>query len=176
MDNPSFQPMAQPPMPPIKKSVHSPLSILFMIILTGVLIIFVEKIMYDVNRSFNPYSPYSTSTSYTTTHAYTQDKYETSRLLIHTGITLPILLAALLFYLLHERKAGSGAHVVSWSFFATGFWLCIRLLGEIFYFLIRKYESLGVYVVLAVLASVLIWLVVALQKRYSHQSNLHIQE
>ena len=174
MDNVNILPTTPAPMPPKKKSVHSPLSILFMIILTAVLIILVEKVMHDINRSFNPYSSYSVSKTSTSYRAYSQDKYEAGRLLIHTGITLPILLGALLFYLLHERKSGSGAHVVSWSFFATAFWLCIRLLGEIFYFLIRKYESLGVYVVLIVLAAVLIWLVVALQKRYAHQREMHL--
>jgi len=177
MDNINILPTTPAPMPPRKKSVHSPLSILFMIILTAVLIILAEKVMSDVNKSFNPYSTSSISkqTISSNYRVYSQDKYEAGRLLIHAGITLPILLGALLFYLLHERKTGSGAHIVSWSFFALAFWLCIRLIGEIFYFLIRKYESLGVYVVLIVLGVVLTWLVVALQRRYTHQKSLHLQ-
>ncbi len=162
-----------PPPPTMKrKSAHSPLSILFMILLTGVLIILSEKVMFDANREFNPSASgnYSTCSSRNCVDYHygtnTGDKYEAYRLLVHAAITLPILLGALLLYVLHERKTTSGVHIVSWAFFATAFWLCIRLLGEMMYFLIKKYESLGIYIVLIVFAAVLIWLVMVLQRRH----------
>jgi hypothetical protein len=155
------------------KSKHSGLSILFMILLTGVLIILSEKILFDVNKAFNPSDRTSCRTSYSQNCDYVaiKDKYEANRLLIHALVTLPILLGAVLVYLLYERKTMSGGHVASWAYFASAFWLCIRLLGEMMYFLIRKYESLGIYIVLAVFATILTWLVVVLQRRHAARLN-----
>ncbi len=161
-----------------QKSKHSPLSILFMILLTGVLIIFCEKVLYDVNKSFNPSTAENCSRSVTTqqypsyTNCLNQDKYEANRLLIHALITLPILLGAVLLYLLYERKTGSGGHIVSWAYFGAAFWLCIRLLGEMMYYLINRYQSLGIYIVLAVFGTILTWLIVVLQRRHSLKQNL----
>lgn len=154
---------------PHSKSKHSGLSILFMLLLTGVLIILSEKILFDVNKAFNPSDQTRCLTSYSQKCASTssQDKYEANRLLIHALVTLPILLGAVLLYLLYERKTMSGGHIASWAYFASAFWLCIRLLGEMMYFLIQKYESLGLYVVLGFFATILTWLVVMLQRRHA---------
>lgn len=151
------------------QSKHSGLSILFMLLLTGVLIILSEKILFDVNKSFNPSDKTRCTTSYSQNcgSALTKDKYEANRLLIHALVTLPILLGAVLLYLLYERKTTSGGHVASWAYFAAAFWLCIRLLGEMMYFLIQKFESLGLYIVLALFATILTWLVVVLQRRHA---------
>jgi hypothetical protein len=147
-----------------------------MILLAGVLIILSEKILFDANKHFNPAGSSSGYVNCKSNQAncyggqkyvpYTADKYETYRLLIHAAITLPILLGAILLYILYERKTTSGGHIASWAFFGVAFWLCLRLLIEMMYFLIKKYESLGIYIVLLVFAAVLTWLVVALQRRH----------
>lgn len=163
---------------PPSKSKHSGLSILFMILLTGVLIILSEKILFDVNKAFNPADHATCAYGYTEdcTYASSQDKYEANRLLIHALVTLPILLGAVLLYLLYERKTTSGGHIASWAYFGAAFWLCIRLLGEMMYFLVRKYESLGIYIVLAIFAAILTWLVVALQRRHAARLLQHNQQ
>lgn len=169
MDMPNLFPTTPVVQTPRSKSKHSPLSILFMLLLTSVLIILSEKILFDVNKSFNPADQTKCVTSYTQKCATvaSQDKYEANRLLIHALVTLPILLGAVLLYLLYERKTTSGGHVASWAYFAAAFWLCIRLLGEMMYFLIQKFESLGLYIVLAIFATILTWLVVVLQRRHA---------
>ena len=168
-----MQPNILPTVPatqaPPSKSKHSALSILFMILLTGVLVITSEKILFDVNKAFNPSDRTTCVTRYSEQcdYATTREKYEANRLLIHALVTLPILLGAVLLYLLYERRTMSGGHIASWSYFGAAFWLCIRLLGEMMYFLVRKYESLGIYIVLLVFAAILTWLIVALQRRHA---------
>jgi len=169
----------KPPPPPAKKKIKvSWMTVVFIIILTIILIILGERFLVDLNRWANPaYYQYGGDYSYTTTMItptknYSQGQYETSRLLIHAAFILPVLLAALLLYFLqYYKKERTPKSIVALPYFIFALWMILHLVLEAFYILIDQLKEAGVYIVLIVLAVVLTWLVMFIQKKI-HEKKL----
>ncbi|MDP2684134.1 MAG: hypothetical protein Q8P20_03685 [bacterium] len=175
-----------------KKSKISGIAILFVIILTIVLLIFGERLIIDLNQWLNPaYDQYGSSYSYNrympdyddygseavSGKVYTRSDYEIYKLVIHTAFAIPILLAAfLLYFWLYYKKKESTKKIIAWPYFIFSIWILIRVVYEAFYYLIQQYEKLGIYVVLIILAVLLTWLVLFIQKKYHQKHNLSIDE
>lgn len=166
-----------PPAPPPKRPSVSWVAVLFVIFLTIVLIVIGERFLFDLNRWLNPaysqYGGYSRlySNDYeqyvSPTKVYNRESYELYQLLIHTGFVIPVLLAAfLLYFLLHYKKDKNPKRIIAWPYFIFSVWVLLHLVIETFYFLIKEYETLGLYVVLIVLAVLLTWLILFVQRRW----------
>lgn len=170
--------LPQTPAPPrkmSKKAKASWVAVLLVIILTMVLVGLGERLMFDLNRWFNPaYSQYggrayTTSSIYDATEGrvYDQEAYELYRLGIHTAFAIPVLLATfLVYYIVNYKKPWSPKRLVVWPYFIFAIWMMIHLVFETFYFLIRQYQTLGIYVVLILLVVLFTWLALFIQKKH----------
>lgn len=174
-----------PPPPPIKnKKKHkvSWVAVLFLIFLTIALIILGEVFMKDLNNWFNPAYPQYSSDTYRSSYIYSETiasssydraDYEMYRLLIHTALVIPVLLAGfLLYFWLHFKKPESYKKIISYPFFFFSIWMTLHLIFEAFYFLIKQYEKVGIYVVLVILVGLFTWLVLFVQKKWHQKHNL----
>jgi len=170
-------PTAPPAPSPKKKIKVSWMTVVFIIILTIVLIILGEIFLNDLNRWINPaYGQYGSS-RYSTglfnptvaqmpTKTYDKGDYEAYRLGIHAAFIIPVFLAAfLLYFLMYYKKERTHKSIVALPYFIFALWMTLHLVLETFYFLIEQYKTAGVYVVLIVLAALLTWLVIFIQKK-----------
>lgn len=167
-----------PPPQPMKKTKVSALAVIMIIILTIVLIVLGERFLIDLNRWINPaysqYGPYyETKTSVAPpTKTYNQGDYETYRLLIHAAFIIPVFLAAfLLYFWLHYKKEKTPKSIVAWPYFVFALWMTLHLVIEAFVFLIEQYKATGVYIVLIIMAALLTWLIIFIQKKI-HEKKL----
>jgi len=168
--------LPQTPAPPKKMSKKAKVSwvaVLLVIILTMVLVGFGERLMFDLNRWFNPaYSQYGGRATISSIYEATQttydlESYELYRLGIHTAFAIPVLLATfLVYYIVNYKKPWSPRRLIVWPYFIFAIWMIIHLVFETFYFLIRQYETLGIYVVLILLIALFTWLALFIQKKY----------
>ena len=170
------------PTPPKHKNnkKFSALAIFFMILLTVVLIIMGERFLIDLNDWFNPASSYNTVNTVSSepyyggydyyvppVETYTQSEYQMYRLLIHGAFVIPVLLAGfLLYFWMYYRLKDNPKRIIVWPFFLFSIWMTLHLIGEAFYFLMNKYEKVGFYIVLLVLAGLLTWLGLFVQKKW----------
>lgn len=171
-------PTAPPSPSPKKKIKVSWMTVVFIIILTVVLIILGEVFLNDLNRWINPdylqyYPSYETKTSLLPpTKTYDKGDYEAYRLGVHAAFIIPVFLAAfLLYFLMYYKKERTHKSIVALPYFIFALWMTLHLVLETFYFLIEQYKTAGVYVVLIVLAALLTWLVIFIQKKI-HEKKL----
>lgn len=174
-------------LPPLrKKRKVSGLAVLMVIVLSVILIILGEFFLRDINRWFNPaYDQYGggyyTTSSYKSVPAasklsvksYDQGDYETFRILLHSAVVVPIVLAAfLLYFILFYKKEGGPKKIIVWPYFLFALWMFLHLIIEFLYFLVEQYETLGLYIVLIILAGILTWLVIFLQKKFYQKQQM----
>ncbi len=164
----------------------SALAIFFMILLTIVLVILGERLMIDLNDWFNPasssnntitmpmYDEYYYDDYYQPQKVYSQSDYETYRLLVHGAFVIPVLLAGfLLYFWMYYRMKDNPKRLIVWPYFLFSIWMTIHLIGEAFYLLMNKYEKVGLYIVLLILAALLTWLGLFVQKKW-HEKHIGI--
>jgi ABC-type xylose transport system permease subunit len=155
-----------PPPPPQKRVKVSWLAIVFIVILTIVLIVLGERFLVDLNRWFNP--TYTSGSSYylPVTQRYNEGSYESYRLFIHAAFIIPVFLAAfLLFFWLYYKKERTHKSIIAWPYFIFAIWMTLHLVIEAFIFLISQYKEAGFYIVMIILAALLTWLVLFVQRR-----------
>lgn len=148
--------LPQQPMPvALPRSRHvSVISILLTIVLTIVVIILGERILYDINRALNPL------------YGEGGKDYQTYRLLLHTAIIVPIFLLSFLFYyFLKFKRQSSPYQIISWAYLIFAFVMVMHLLGELGLYMIRHYQTFGVYLVLGILVAVFTTLIIIIQKK-----------
>lgn len=182
------------PLSALPKHRISVLSVLLTIVLTIVLIILGERILYDINRYFNPaYDRFGlapqglmqelipTANAKTISAdgtfiepTYSTKDYETYRLLLHTAIIIPIFLLSFLFYyFLRFKRRSSPYQIISWAYLFFAFWMMIHLLGELGIYMISHYKTAGVYFVLGILIAMFTTLIILIQKRLHSRSELN---
>lgn len=183
------QPPSPPPAsPPIvknkkKKLKVSWLAVIFVIFLTIVLIILGERFMSDLNQWLNPAFDQYGGTSVRTvssyyeadvlTRSYNSADYNLYRLVIHTALAIPLLLAALLlFFWWHQKRRDHPNRIIIWPYFILSLWIMFHVIIEAMAYIIEQYEKLGIYIVLIVLIVLLTWLTLFIQKKWrqKHES------
>lgn len=152
-----------------KESPYSVITVIFAILLTITVIFFLNQIWEDLNnlvgsgQSVNyremmnanyPPFPFYESTD-------NLEQSELQRLFIHTGFTVPVLITALLAFLMLYRK-GSAYAAVTLPYFVGAITLTLRLMYDAGYWGITYHHKFGIYIVLGTLLivfSVLVFIV-----------------
>ena len=173
----------------------SVLGVILTIILTIVVILLGERIIFDLNRVANPavdkeYSTekQSSSSSYRKSPSYSglsyeqsalgisktrvyypkeeKGKYRAFKLLIHSSFIIPIfLLTFLLYYLFTVRLRSDNLKVVMWGYMAFAFWMIVHLVGESLIYVWDQFPNAGIYIVLVILAIIFTLLAIFIQKK-----------
>ena len=181
----------------IKKSRISIIGVILCFVLLIVLILFGERVIFDLNRVANPiivesvgssasYSKYSYQTySYERSGLSSQriyykkdeqSKYRIYKLLIHSAFIIPIFLLIFLFYyLFHLKQANPNTRIVLYAYIGAAFWMMLHLLIETAAYVIDRFENAAVYIILGILIAIITPLAIFIQKKvsqhYDNQTN-----
>jgi len=176
------------PAPKENKLKHriSVMAVLLTILLSIVLVIFGERIIYDLNRTFNPVvveqeerdtkkagsiAGYGSEQSLLSASRvyYPQEnesEYTLYRMLIHAAFVIPaFLLMFVLYFWIWHRKSDSPYKIVVIGYLAFAFWMMLHLIFEAAGYVLEEYKNIGVYLILGFLAIMFTWLMIVLQKR-----------
>jgi len=177
--------------PKLGKKKISVLGIILTIIVTIVVILLGERIIFDLNKAANPVveKEYTTQQdgNYRKSPAYsglTYDKarvvsqarvyyprekegeYKGYKLLIHASFIVPIfLLTFLLYYLFNVRLKSDNLMIVMWGYMFFALWMVVHLIGEAMYYVYKQFPQAGIYIVLVVLAAIFTGLAIFIQKK-----------
>ena len=171
-----------------KKRKISILGVFVTVILTVILILLGERILFDLNRVANPIivSSEQSSKSYNyrsfgksyysdrsvlsdTVIRYPKEKkgdYYLYKMLIHAAFVIPLFLLMIwMYFRFNLRQKSSDLKIMIWGYVVFSFWLILHLLGEVGRFVFQQYKEYAVYIVLILLAVIFSVLAVILQKR-----------
>ncbi|MCD4705997.1 hypothetical protein K8R61_02855 [bacterium] len=166
------------------------IGILLTFVLTIVLVLLGERILFDLNRVANPaieqtesvknvQQDYSRSSvmsyersglSNTKVYYKTESKsrYITYKLLIHSAFVIPVfLLMFLLYYIISIKGKRDDLKVVMSGYVVFAFWMLFHLIGEIGKYIIDQWENAAVYIILFLLVAIITPLAIFIQKKYT---------
>ena len=158
-------------------------------LLAIVLIIFGERVLFDLNRSLNPHAV--TESEYTTLRTSdsaaistlssersavsaqrvyfpreNESDYKLYEMLIHSAFVIPVFLVMfVLYFWVWFKKSDSPFKVVVVGYLVFAFWMMLHLIFEIGGYVLEEYKNLGVYLVLIFLAAIFTMLMVMLQRK-----------
>lgn len=161
-----------------KESPYSVITVIFAILLTITVIFFLNQIWEDLNNLvesgqsvqpmmrenviWTPPQPFYKSVN-------NSEQSELQRLFIHTGFTVPVLITALLAFLMLYRK-GSAYAAVTLPYFVGAITLTLRLMYDAGYWGITYHHKFGIYIVLGTLLIVFSVLVFIVQQWWQRSS------
>ena len=171
----------------------SVLGVFLTIILAVVLVVLGERIIFDLNKSFNPYiekvsqgslSSPSYSLDYTLKRemnalsSYTvyyksnnSDKYFAAKVLIQAAFIIPIfLLFFLLYYFVNIKNRNSNFRVVSYAYLVFAIWMIIHLVVNLIRLAYRQFPQAALYIILIVLAVIFTSLAIFIQKKVNQHN------
>jgi hypothetical protein len=169
------------------KTKISILGVFLTFILAIVLVTLGERILFDLNKSLNPYvetvqqrnqyyshgadlSLKSERSALSNQVVYYQqsnsDKYLNFKILINAGFIVPIfLLMFLIYYQINVKRKDSHLRVVSYGYLIFSIWMIIHLVINIIQLAYREFPQLALYLILIFLAVVFTVLAVFIQKK-----------
>lgn len=180
-------PQEQQTMQSTPKTRISILGVFLTFILAIVLVTLGERILFDLNKSLNPYVEtvqqknqrydYNTGLSLKSERSalsnqiiyYQQskaDKYLNFKVLINAGFIVPIfLLMFLIYYQINVKRKDSHLRVVSYGYLIFSIWMILHLVVNIVQLAYREFPQLALYLILIFLAIVFTILAVFIQKK-----------
>ncbi len=179
---PQTPPVAQAPQ---NKNKISILGVILTIILAVVLVTLGERILFDLNKSLNPYvqknqpvAPrYGSAGGYEMERsALSQqviyyptaesDKYLGSKVLISAAFIIPIFLLTFLFYYIFNiKKKESNLRVVSYGYLIFSLWMVLHLIINLVQLAYRQFPQVALYLILIFFAAVFTVLAIFIQKK-----------
>jgi hypothetical protein len=172
----------------------SALGVFLTIILAVILVVLGERVIFDLNKSFNPYvekvnsgmgsSGYN-SASYgpllSENNALSRDivyykssqsdQYFASKVLIQSSFIIPIfILFFLLYYFVNIKNKESNLRVVSYAYLVFAIWMIIHLVINLIRLAYRQFPQAALYIVLLLLAVVFTSLAVFIQKKVNQHN------
>jgi hypothetical protein len=174
---------------PRRRSV-SFMAVILAIILAIILIMFGERLIFDINQWANPvieqvssggmsprialssraYSSESMALSSAKVY-YPMDQrgdYLFYKIVLHASFIIPIfLIIFLLYYLVYLKHQDSPYRVLVGGYIAFAIWMLLHLLIELGGFLLDKYQSGVLYLLLLILIVIISLLIFVIQKKKS---------
>ena len=149
-----------------KKEEISAWSIFFGVLLSAVLITLYEKTLADLPRFFNPFYQDCHRAGLVLCEAV---KYEATRLIFYLAVVVPLLVIALIIYLVGDRKkvVKRPSKILRRAYFFSVLVVAVHVFVTFAIFLFRYYREIGVYVILSCFALAFILLIVWLQRRFN---------
>jgi uncharacterized BrkB/YihY/UPF0761 family membrane protein len=139
----------------------SPLSGIFVVFLVLILIILGERLLFDLNQWINPLAD-----SFNALRGTEMDQYRLYRLIIHSGLVLPLFLAVFLLHnWIDERPEKKQYKIISTGYIAFGLWMMLRMIIEIGVYIIEVNRVVGMYVLLGAVVALLTWFMVRFQRK-----------
>lgn len=189
MEENILPPTSQSPSSPPKSKI-SILGIILTIILSIVLITLGERIIFDLNKSLNPYVEKTQPANYRSGYSnllkmessalsnqaiyYPQIEsanYLKYKVLIYAGFIVPIFLLTFLFYYLFNiKKRGSNLRVVSYGYLIFSLWMIIHLIINLAQLAFQEFPQLALYLILIFFAAVFTVLAVFIQKKVNQHN------
>lgn len=179
-----------PPPPAKKKNRISAMAAILVIFLSIVMILFGERVIFDLNRSLNPIvveqATSSTSSNKTTLSNTTSlgsertflsstkvyypkeesSEYRMYKMLIHAAFIIPaFLLVFVLYFWIWHKKEDNIYKIVTLGYLVFAFWMMLHLLLSVSSFVLQEYKNVGVYIVLIFLAAIFTSLAIFIQKK-----------
>jgi len=175
-----------------KKGNHiSVMAGILAIMLAIVMIIFGERVLFDLNKNLNPavvdagtsvnqydykaglqYESSALSSQRISYQSENETEYKLYRMLTHSAFVIPVfLLMFVLYYWVWHKKDDSPFKVVVVGYLVFGFWMMLRLIIEIGGYVLERFANIGVYLVLLFLAAIFTWLMIVVQKQIAKKNN-----
>lgn len=155
--------------PPPKEKLTG-ISILLSLFLAIILIILGERGLYDLNRLFNPHYNDCNQAAFLITRGAScpAENFAFQNVLLHSYVSFPlfVIFLILMLYLRHHRlntwqRALFRVSGVVSIFFG------LQFLAEAITYLLKFHTLVGIYVTLVLVATILIYLVIYLERRAS---------
>jgi len=160
---------------PKMKEKTSAAAIFFAIFLVLVAMLTAELFLFDINRHFNnnyQVCNVENQTQFTFQKAPAPEgcdmkEYEGLRVIIHIIVLIPFIVTGfILIMLIRHKQLSTYYRILRNAFIILMCWLTVRMIGEIEYYLIKHDPVIGKYVILLTIISLLIYLVILIQRRY----------